>query len=64
MINSHVQKIALFPAVALKPVKSFLTWDQNRRQRDALRKLDQRELRDIGMSEAQRDAALRNWSNH
>jgi len=60
MLNILRKSNLQLPRVALTPLRSLLGQTQKHRQANALRKLDARALKDIGMTEARRDQELRN----
>ena len=63
MLIKAIKTFSTMPRITLKPLQLLLSFDQKHRQRECLRNLDARTLKDIGMSEARRQEELQNWFN-
>lgn len=58
MLNITKKSLFSFPRLTAQPIHALIALNQKSRQMSALRKLDDRALKDIGITAAQRDAEL------
>lgn len=62
MLNQNSKTLPTLPRLTVNLFKMFFRFDQKQRQRQCLRNLDARTLKDIRMSDARRNEELQNWS--